>query len=97
MKEKKASKAASIITGLYLLALIASVLIMITTSDDTVMSGIFLVLVSMPWSFVLTRLQEALSLDSMLFNTLFLVAGGLLNAFLGYKLIQLLISIKKQQ
>jgi hypothetical protein len=69
---------------------------MITTLDETAMSGIFLVLVSMPWSLVLNWLQEFLSLDSMLFNTLFLVAGGLLNAFIVYTFTQFIVNRKKQ-
>ncbi len=97
MKEKqKTSKVASVFTGLYLLALIASVLIMVTTSDDTAMSGIFLVLVSMPWTFMLSGLQDAFALDSMLFNTLFLVAGGLLNGLIIYISISFITNKKKQ-
>ncbi len=95
-KNQKISKLAAAITGFYLLALIASVLIMFLTTDDTSMSGIFLVVVSIPWPWLLTQLQDILSLDSMLFNTLFLTAGGLLNTFIIYKFITFIINRSRQ-
>lgn len=85
-RKQQISKSAVVVTGLYLLAVLASLLIMGTTVDDTPMSGIFLILVTMPWSLLLTRIQGLLSFDSMMLNTLFLVAGGLLNSVILYKL-----------
>ncbi len=95
-KNQKISKLAAAITCLYLLALIASVLVMFTTTGDTSMSGIFLVVVSIPWPMVLTQIQNALALDSMLFNTLFLIGGGLLNALIIYKFISFIANRSKQ-
>ncbi len=95
-KNIKISKVAIAITSLYLLALIASLLVMFTTTGDTSMSGIFLVVVSIPWPMVLTQIQNALALDSMLFNTLFLIGGGLLNALIIYKLISFIANRSKQ-
>ncbi len=85
-RKQQTSKAVVVATGLYLLVVLASLLIMLTTVDDTPMSGIVLILVTMPWSLLLTRIQGLLSFDSMMLNTLFLVAGGLLNSVILYKL-----------
>ena len=84
--KKKPSKTAIAFTGIYLLALIASVFVMFTATGDTSMGGIFLVVISVPWPIVLTKIQDAFFLDSMMFNTIFLIAGGLLNAVIIYKL-----------
>jgi hypothetical protein len=80
---------AVIITSLYLSAVAASFIIMLMTADDTPMSGIFLVMVTLPWSILLTWIQSALHLDSipMMLNGLFLLAGGLVNSFVLYKII----------
>jgi hypothetical protein len=87
--KNKTSTTAVIITSLYLLAVAASFIIMLMTADDTAMSRIFLVLVTLPWSILLTWIQGALHLDSipLMLNGLFLLAGGLLNSFILYKLI----------
>ena len=87
--KSKTSTTAVIITSLYLLAVAASFIIMLMTTDDTPMSGIFLVMVTLPWSILLTWIQSALHLDSipMMLNGLFLLAGGLVNSFVLYKLI----------
>jgi len=83
----KTSTVAVIITSLYLLSVAASFLIMLMTADDTAMSGIFLVLATLPWSILLTWLQDAFQFSSMAFNGLFMVAGGVLNSFILYKII----------
>jgi hypothetical protein len=83
----KTSTVAVIITSLYLLSVAASFLIMLMTADDTAMSGIFLVLATLPWSILLTWLQDTFQFNSMVFNGLFLVAGGVLNSFILYKII----------
>lgn len=83
------SRAAVLITSLYLLAVAASFVIMLMTAADTPMSGIFLVMLTLPWSIMLSWIQGALHLDSMplMLNGLFLLAGGLVNSFVLYKLI----------
>jgi hypothetical protein len=95
-KKLKTSKLAVAITGIYLLALAVSVLIMLMTIDETAMSGIFLMVVSVPWTWPLTQLQNVMSVDSMLFNTLFLISGGLLNAVMLYKLISFIANRSKR-
>jgi len=54
------------------------------------MSGIFLVLVAMPWSLLLSWIQEALHFNSTTIATLLLVAGGLMNSVILYKVISFL-------
>ena len=67
-----------------------SLAVMFMTKGDTAMSGIFLVLVTMPWSLVLSWIQKVLHFDSATMTTLLLVAGGLLNSVILYKIISLL-------
>ena len=83
----KTSTVAVIITSLYLLSVAASFFIMLMTADDTAMSGIFLVLATLPWPILLTWLQDTFQFNSMAFNGLFMVAGGVLNSFILYKII----------
>ena len=83
-------KTAIVVTSLYLSAFIVSLAIMFMTKDDTAMSGIFLVLVTMPWALVLSWIQEALHFDSITITNLLLVAGGLMNSVILYKVISFL-------
>ena len=85
-QKRKRSKIAVAITILYLLALSASLVIMILTVDDTPMSGIFLVMVTMPWSFLLGWIKDLLQIESLLVTTIFLVSCGLLNSFILYSM-----------
>jgi hypothetical protein len=80
------------LASLYLAAVVASFILMLMTADDTPMSGIFLILVSLPWSLVLSRVQEIFHVNSVGFNGLFLLTGGLLNGFLLYKFLSFLSS-----
>ena len=91
LKEKRTVyKAAVVVTSLYLSAVIISLAVMFMTKDNTAMSGIFLVLVTMPWSLLLSWIQEALHFDSITITTFLLVAGGLMNSIILYKVISFL-------
>ena len=91
LKEKRTVyKTAIVVTSLYLSAVIVSLAVMFMTKDDTAMSGIFLVLVTMPWSLALSWIQEALHFNSITITTLLLVAGGLMNSVILYKVISFL-------
>ena len=91
LKEKRTIyKAAIVVTSLYLSAVIVSVAVMFMTKDDTAMSGLFLVMVTMPWSLALSWIQKALHFDSITMTTLLLVTGGLMNSVILYKLISFL-------
>jgi hypothetical protein len=83
------------ISALYLTVVILSFIIMLISADDTAMSGIFLVLTTIPWPFLLTQIQNIFHVDSPLLNGIFLLAGGTLNALILYKLIVWATSRKK--
>ena len=87
LQKKKRSIVAVSITLLYLIALLASLVIMLMTAEETAMSGIFLVMVTMPWTMLLGWLKELLQTDSMLLSTVFLISGGLVNSFVLYKML----------
>jgi hypothetical protein len=86
----KKSKTARIIVSVYLLLVIASFLIMIFTAASTPMAGIFLVLFTYPWPGILDKLVGSSPQNSVLFNGLFLLAGGLINGFVLYVVISLI-------
>ncbi len=83
------------ISALYLTVVILSFVIMLISADDTAMSGIFLVLATIPWVFLLTQLQNIFQLDSPLLNGIFLLAGGTVNTLILYKLLAWATSRKK--
>lgn len=90
-KEKRTVyKTAVVVTSLYLSAVIVSLAVMFITKNNTAMSGIFLVLVTMPWSLLLSWIQEALHSNSITITTLLLVAGGLMNSIILYKVVSFL-------
>lgn len=72
--KNKNSTLAVIVTSLYLLTVAVSLAIMLMTASDTPMSGIFLVVVTIPWSFVLSWLQSVLHFENMTFTTLWILA-----------------------
>ena len=87
MMENKKSKAALFLSLLYLLLVAASFIIMLTTRTDTVMSGIFLVLLTPPWPLALGTLQKILHTDSCLLAGLFLLSGGAVISYILYSII----------
>jgi hypothetical protein len=75
---------------LYLLMVAVSFILMLATQNDSPMSGIFLVMVTAPWSLLLTWLLNTVHLSpTSLTNGLFLLAGGLVNGYILYKLISI--------
>lgn len=50
------------------------------------LSAIYLVVVAIPWTFVLSWIMDGLGMDSYWFNMVFLGAGALVNALLLYGL-----------
>jgi hypothetical protein len=77
------SKAANGVAIIYLLLVLAAFVIMVATMDSTPVSGIILVLLTLPWSALLDAL-EAGDGASPLTSGLLLVGGGLVNALLIY-------------
>ncbi len=70
-----------------MILVIASFAVMFLANKDDSLSGIFIVLIAMPWSLLLTWLTGVTGFDSMLFNGLFLALFCLLNATVIYKFI----------
>ena len=84
MIKTEKSKTATILTNLYLILAVFAFAVMIIASQGESLAGIFVVLVAMPWTILLTWLVDSLGIDSIVFNTIFLALGCLLNAFILY-------------
>ena len=88
------SVAAVIVTGIYILLVIGAFAVMFMAKEDESLAGIFVVLVAMPWTVLLTWIVDNLGIDSMVFNTAFSALGCMLNAWIIYSVISFL-SMKK--
>ena len=97
MNKKNKSRAGLVVASLYLMIVIASFVIMLATQSDTPMSGIFLVMVTPPWTLALGALQKLFHTDSTLFAGIFLLAGGVINAAVLYKITNLVASRFKKK
>ncbi|MGB5308365.1 MAG: hypothetical protein WBN45_05650 [Arenicellales bacterium] len=88
MTDKKISKAAIILTGIYLLLVVAAFSLMLMAKQDESLAGIYVVIVAMPWTILLTWITDTSGIDSFTFNTFFLALGCIFNAVIVYLLIQ---------
>jgi hypothetical protein len=86
--DKKISKAAIILTGIYLLLVVAAFSLMLMAKQDESLAGIYVVIVAMPWTILLTWITDTPGIDSIIFNTVFLALGCILNAMIIYSLIR---------
>jgi len=86
-ERKSPSRIATVLTGLYLLLVLAALAILLLAGENDSLAGIYFILITFPWSVALTRVAASLHVDSMLFNTLFLLAGGLVNGFILYRIV----------
>ena len=78
------STTAVIITGIYILLVVGAFAVMFLAKEDESLAGIFVVLVAMPWTILLTWIIDNLGMDSMVFNTVFSALGCMLNALIIY-------------
>ena len=92
----KKSKIAIAISTVYLLLVALSFVIMLMTLKSTPMAGIFLVMVTFPWSTIVGTLGDGYLENSLLLNGLLLLAGGILNGFLIYFLTCLIVGLVKK-
>jgi len=76
------STTAVIITSIYLLLVAGAFLVMFLAKEDESLAGIFVVLVAMPWTILLTWIVDNLGIDSMVFNTVFSALACMLNAWI---------------
>ena len=87
MNQNNKSKTAVVLSLLYLLVVVASFILMLTTQNDTPMSGIFLVMITPPWALVLGAVNQLFQTESSLVAGLVLLAGGTVNCFILYQII----------
>ena len=84
------STTAVIVTAIYILLVVAAFAVMFLAKEDESLAGIFVVLVAMPWTILLTWIVGNLGIDSMIFNTVFSALGCMLNAWIIYSVISFL-------
>ena len=75
---------AVIITGIYVLLVVAAFAVMFLAKEDESLAGIFVVLVAMPWTMLLSWIMDNFSVDSTVFNTVFSALACMLNAWIIY-------------
>jgi len=81
------STTAAIITGIYIVLVVGAFAVMFLAKEDESLAGIFVVLVAMPWTILLSWLVDNFSIDSTVFNTIFSALGCMLNAWIIYTVI----------
>ena len=74
-------------TGIYVLLVVAAFSLMLMAKQDESLAGIYVVIVAMPWTILLMGITDTLGIDSIIFNTVFLALGCILNAMIIYSLI----------
>ena len=87
MKDLPASQkstTAVIITGIYILLAVGAFAVMFLAKEDESLAGIFVVLVAMPWTILLSWVVDNLGIDSIVFNTVFSALACILNAWIIY-------------
>jgi hypothetical protein len=78
------STTAVILTSIYLLLVAGAFLVMFLAKEDESLAGIFVVLVAMPWTVLLSWIIDNLGIDSIVFNAVFSALGCMLNAWIIY-------------
>ena len=81
------STTAAIITGIYLLFVVAAFAVMFLAKEDESLAGIFVVLVAMPWTMLLSWIMDILGVVSFVFTTVFSALACMLNAWIIYAVI----------
>jgi hypothetical protein len=82
MTDRRFPLAIIILLGLYLAAGGFALAVALWDPAGDSLSAIYLVLVAVPWTFVLGWITDSLELDSYWFNMSFLATGILVNVFL---------------
>ncbi len=83
-RRKPKPRIAAILAGLYLLLVFAALAVLLLAGKDDSLAGIYFILITFPWTVVLTKVTTASRVDSMAFNAVFLLIGGLINGFIIY-------------
>ena len=87
LADSRKSNTAAIITGIYVLLVVGAFAVMLLSKEDESLAGIFVVLVAMPWTILLSWIMDYFSLDSIVFNTVFSALACILNAWIIYSVI----------
>jgi len=87
VEDVKKSKTAITLTVIYLLLVVAAFSVMLMAKQDESLAGIYVVIVVMPWTLLLTWISDISGIDSITFNTVFLAVGCILNAIILYSLV----------
>ena len=80
MTSTQKSKTAIVLTLIYLLLVLGAFAMMLMAKPGESLSGIFVLLVAMPWSMLLTWFTDTPGIDSIVINTIFLALCCILNA-----------------
>ncbi len=75
---------ARILSGLYVVCLLAALAVLFLTRQHTPFAGIFFVVVTIPWPLVLEGIHKFFHVNTFVFNLVFLLMGGLVNAWILY-------------
>ncbi len=84
MTKRPKSRAAAAGAGLYLIVSLAALVLLVTAGPGENLAGVYIVFLAKPWSTVLVWVINRLGTDSLLFNSVFLLLGVLVNAALLY-------------
>ena len=81
---KPVSKVAVWVAGLYLVVALAAWVLPWIAKPGESLAGIYVVPLAFPWSFLLGWIMDRFGIDSMAFNSAFLLLGILINAAILY-------------
>ena len=78
------SRVAAWIAGIYLVIALAAWVLPLIAKPGESLAGIYVVPLAFPWSFLLGWIMDRFGIDSMAFNSAFLLLGILINAVILY-------------
>ncbi len=73
-----------ILTSIYIIISISAFVLMFMTMATESLSGIFVVLVAMPWTILFSSIIENIGIDSIVLNTILMALGVAIIAFIIY-------------
>jgi len=73
-----------ILTSIYIIISISAFVLMFMTMATESLSGIFVVLVAMPWTILFSSIIENIGIDSIVLNTILMALGVAINALIIY-------------
>lgn len=89
------SKLPIVFTSIYLVISAIAFVLMFATMATESLSGIFVVLVAMPWTILFTLLIDAMGVDSIVLSTVLMALGVAVNAAIIYTFFSFITRNKK--